>query len=116
MPRSRRHRTAIATAAALGFEDDVSSGDIATVTPIATGSSERVRSHTRHRAAIAESRALWEDGSEVAVGYEGYKPPSCLRRVQSLPNNAMEKDKSCAGRPKRHQRSLERSMDKGWFA
>ncbi|CAL1138482.1 unnamed protein product [Cladocopium goreaui] len=101
LSRGGRHRTAIVAAAALGLE----------VEAIPAGSSERVRSHTRHRAAIAESRTLWEDSAESEACVGSSSGPS-LRRVQSLPNNAMEKDRSFAGRPKRHQRSLERSIDK----
>jgi len=98
--RGGRHRTAIVAAAALGVEVEA-----------IPGSSERVRSHTRHRAAIAEARTLWEDSAESEACMGSSIGPS-LRRVQSLPNNAMEKDRSFAGRPKRHQRSLERSIDK----
>lgn len=103
--RGGRHRTAIATAVALGLETEEAQAAQAP----APGSMERVRSHTRHRAAIAEARALWEGDSEDVRDVQF---PNGLRRGQSVPSA----ERSFAGRPKRPQRSLERSTDKGWFA
>eukprot|EP00438_Fugacium_kawagutii_P016276 Skav201190 [mRNA] locus=scaffold633:135597:136040:- [translate_table: standard] len=103
--RGGRHRTAIATAVALGLETEEAPAAPAAPPP---GSMERVRSHTRHRAAIAEARALWEDFGEDVREVDVQFPNG--RRGQSVP------DRSFAGRPKRPQRSIERSSDKGWFA
>ena len=105
-PRGR-HRTAIATASALGLEEAV---------PPAPGSSDRVRSYTRHRAAIAETRGLWDETEPIGRGGAVEESPS-LRRVTSVHSvPSPDKEKSCTGRPKRHQRSLERNIDKSWFA
>lgn len=108
-PSRGRHRTAIATAAALGLEE-------AAPTAAPPGSSDRVRSYTRHRAAIAETRGLWDETEPIGRGSAPEESPS-LRRVNSVHSvPSPDKEKSSTGRPKRHQRSLERSIDKSWFA
>eukprot|EP00434_Breviolum_minutum_P045290 symbB.v1.2.040573.t1/scaffold7344.1/size11809/1 len=108
-PSRGRHRTAIATAAALGLEE-------AAPTAAPPGSSDRVRSYTRHRAAIAETRGLWDETEPIGRGSAPEESPS-LRRVSSVHSvPSPDKEKSSTGRPKRHQRSLERSIDKSWFA